>query len=58
MTTPTVAITGLGVVAPCGVGVDAFWNGLLAAPPPGNRRAVPDWDPSPVVQQPQGGPPG
>ncbi len=24
-----IAVTGLGVVAPCGVGKDAFWSGLL-----------------------------
>ena len=24
-----VAVVGLGVVAPCGVGKDAFWQGLL-----------------------------
>ena len=24
-----IAVTGLGVVAPCGVGKEAFWNGLL-----------------------------
>lgn len=47
MTSPMVAITGLGVVAPCGVGADAFWDGLLATPPTGDRRSVPDWDPSP-----------
>ena len=31
-----VAVTGLGVVGPCGIGVDAFFAGLLSpAPPPG-----------------------
>ena len=38
-----VAVTGLGVVASCGIGRDAFWNGLLAAPPEGPRRVV-DFD--------------
>jgi 3-oxoacyl-[acyl-carrier-protein] synthase II len=33
-----VAITGLGVVAPCGVGRDAFWAGLLGPAPDGARR--------------------
>lgn len=41
-----VAVTGLGVVAPCGVGAEAFWQGLLRAPEHGDRR-LPDWDPSP-----------
>jgi 3-oxoacyl-[acyl-carrier-protein] synthase II len=40
-----VAVTGIGVVSPCGIGVDAFWDGLLAAPPVGERR-VHDFDPS------------
>jgi len=38
-----VAITGLGVVACCGIGLDAFWDGLLAEAPVGERR-VPDFD--------------
>jgi len=42
-----VAVTGIGVVAPCGIGKDAFWEGLLAAPPEGERR-VPDFDPTPL----------
>jgi 3-oxoacyl-[acyl-carrier-protein] synthase II len=33
-----VAVTGLGVVATCGIGKDAFWQGLLAEPPVGIRR--------------------
>jgi 3-oxoacyl-[acyl-carrier-protein] synthase II len=33
-----VAVTGLGVVAACGIGNDAFWAGLLATPPDGERR--------------------
>ncbi|MBW3644514.1 MAG: beta-ketoacyl-ACP synthase II [Actinobacteria bacterium] len=41
-----VAVTGIGVVAPCGIGADAFWDGLLAEPPPGERR-ITDFDPSP-----------
>lgn len=41
-----VAITGLGVVATCGVGKDAFWAGLLATPSDGVRR-VDDFDGTP-----------
>ncbi|MHB1930905.1 MAG: hypothetical protein ACYCUG_16055, partial [Acidimicrobiales bacterium] len=33
-----VAVTGLGVVAPCGIGRDAFWAGLLGPAPQGERR--------------------
>ncbi|MDQ3353864.1 MAG: beta-ketoacyl-ACP synthase II, partial [Actinomycetota bacterium] len=41
-----VVVTGIGVVASCGVGSDAFWDGLLAEPPRGERR-ITDFDPSP-----------
>jgi 3-oxoacyl-[acyl-carrier-protein] synthase II len=41
-----VAITGLGVVAPCGIGLDAFWEGLCSAPPEGERRLF-EFDPEP-----------
>jgi len=33
-----VVITGIGVVSPCGIGIDAFWQGLNSAPPEGLRR--------------------
>lgn len=39
-----VAITGVGVVSPVGIGRDAFWQGLLAPQPEGIRRAH-DFDP-------------
>jgi len=39
-----VAITGLGVVACCGIGTEPFWSGLLGPAPEGERR-VPDFDP-------------
>ena len=45
MTRRRVAVTGIGVVAACGIGRDAFWRGLLSAPPEGERR-VHDFDPS------------
>ena len=38
-----VAITGVGVVAPCGIGREAFWAGLLGAAPEGYRRIL-DFD--------------
>jgi 3-oxoacyl-[acyl-carrier-protein] synthase II len=41
-----VAVTGIGVVAPCGTGSKAFWEGLLGEPATGLRR-IDDWDPSP-----------
>ncbi|GGF21568.1 beta-ketoacyl-[acyl-carrier-protein] synthase family protein [Subtercola lobariae] len=36
----TVAVTGIGVVTPAGVGVDAFWQSLLAPAVDGNVRRV------------------
>lgn len=47
-----VAITGLGVVSPVGVGQDAFWQGLLRPQPTGERR-VHDFDPSRVYDDPK-----
>ncbi|HUF33290.1 MAG TPA: beta-ketoacyl-ACP synthase II [Acidimicrobiales bacterium] len=41
-----VAVTGIGIVAPCGTGTEAFWEGLLAEPAPGARE-ITDFDPSP-----------
>lgn len=49
-----VAITGLGVVAPCGIGKDSYWRGLLG---PGltDRKYVEieDWDPLPYFGNPK-----
>jgi 3-oxoacyl-[acyl-carrier-protein] synthase II len=43
-----VAITGYGVVAPCGLGRDDFWQGLLGpAITGGTTTRIADWDPSP-----------
>lgn len=50
--TRRVAVTGIGAVAPCGVGREAFWNGLLSPAPDGDRR-VPDWDPSALFDNPK-----
>ncbi len=42
-----VVVTGIGVVAPCGIGKEAFWDGLLR-PVDGGRshRAIADFDPA------------
>ena len=47
-----VAVTGMGVVAPCGIGRDAFWQGLLGPVPEGERR-VHDFDPTPFFDNPK-----
>ncbi|NCY16699.1 MAG: beta-ketoacyl-ACP synthase II, partial [Actinobacteria bacterium] len=47
-----VAITGIGVVSPCGVGVEGFWNGLLSPAPEGLRH-VHDFDPQPYFDNPK-----
>jgi 3-oxoacyl-[acyl-carrier-protein] synthase II len=41
-----VAITGLGALAACGTGVDAFWAGLFRDPGDASREIV-DFDPAP-----------
>lgn len=49
-----VAITGYGVLAPCGIGKVAFWRGLLG---PGITDAktveISDWDPQPYFANPK-----
>lgn len=47
-----VAVTGIGVVAPAGIGKDAFWIGLLS-PAPNGFRQIEDWDPSPYFDNPK-----
>ncbi len=47
-----VVVTGLGVVAPCGIGREAFWEGLLAPAPVGPRRAE-GFDPAPWFDNPK-----
>ena len=39
-----VAVTGIGVVAPCGIGRDAFWSGLMGPEPAGPRRVSAEFD--------------
>ncbi|SNT37267.1 3-oxoacyl-[acyl-carrier-protein] synthase II [Asanoa hainanensis] len=41
----TVAVTGVGVVSPAGIGATAFWRGLLAPAEPDRVRRVADFDP-------------
>ncbi|HRE01896.1 MAG TPA: beta-ketoacyl synthase N-terminal-like domain-containing protein [Ilumatobacteraceae bacterium] len=49
-----VAITGFGVVAPCGVGKDAFWQGLLGPGLTGTKAVqFAEWDPSPYYDSPK-----
>jgi 3-oxoacyl-[acyl-carrier-protein] synthase II len=49
-----VAITGYGVVAPCGIGKAAFWQGLLG-PGVSDRKTIElaDWDPLPYLDSPK-----
>ena len=50
-----VAVTGLGVVAPCGLGKEAFWNGLLGPGLNGVGRSVEidGWDSTPYYDSPK-----
>ena len=49
-----VAITGFGVVAPCGIGKEAFWAGLNGPGISSGRSIeIADWDPSPYFASPK-----
>jgi 3-oxoacyl-[acyl-carrier-protein] synthase II len=49
-----IAITGYGVVAPCGVGKEVFWKGLLGPGFTGSRSIeLQDWDPLPYFDSPK-----
>lgn len=49
-----VAITGLGVVAPCGIGQDRYWQGLLGPSlTSGKYVTIADWDPLPWFDNPK-----
>jgi len=49
-----VAITGYGVVAPCGIGKQQYWNGLLGAGISGRKAIeIDDWDPLPYFDNPK-----
>jgi 3-oxoacyl-[acyl-carrier-protein] synthase II len=47
-----VAITGIGIVSPVGIGQEAYWQGLLAPQPSGERRAN-DFDPKNCYAEPK-----
>ncbi|MGA0064037.1 MAG: beta-ketoacyl-[acyl-carrier-protein] synthase family protein [Ilumatobacteraceae bacterium] len=49
-----VVVTGYGVVAPCGVGKAAFWQGLLGPGIVGAKSVeLADWDPAPYFDNPK-----
>ena len=49
-----VAITGYGVVAPCGIGRKAFWDGLNGPGITDHRSIeIADWDPLPYFANPK-----
>jgi 3-oxoacyl-[acyl-carrier-protein] synthase II len=48
-----VAVTGIGAVTPVGIGVDAFWQGLLAPQPSTSQRRVEGFDPEPYFDNPK-----
>ena len=52
MTRRRVAVTGLGVVATCGIGNDAFWDGLCGPAPVGDRVVL-NFDPTPHFGNPK-----
>lgn len=41
-----VVITGVGVLAPCGIGADAFWAGLSTPAEPETNRRIANFDPA------------
>jgi len=47
-----VAVTGIGVLAHCGIGKEAFWNGLQG-PVEDVERRVYDFDPTPFFENPK-----
>jgi 3-oxoacyl-[acyl-carrier-protein] synthase II len=49
-----VVVTGFGVVAPCGIGRQAFWSGLLGpGTSGGNTTTIAEWDPLPYFDGPK-----
>ena len=50
-----IAITGFGVVAPCGLGKEAYWAGLLGPglTDAGRSIEIQDWDSTPYYASPK-----
>ena len=50
-----IAVTGFGVVAPCGLGKDAYWAGLIGPglSDAGRSVEIQNWDPSPYYATPK-----
>jgi 3-oxoacyl-[acyl-carrier-protein] synthase II len=48
-----VVVTGIGVVAPCGIGKEAFWAGLHQPAPQGDHLVVDGFDPEPWFDGPK-----
>lgn len=48
-----VAVTGLGALAHCGFGVEAFWQGLLTSEPGNESRRLVGFDPQPYFDGPK-----
>jgi 3-oxoacyl-[acyl-carrier-protein] synthase II len=48
-----VVVTGIGVVAACGIGREAFWEGLSRPAPPGKTLPVDGFDPAPFFDSPK-----
>ncbi len=49
-----VAVTGYGVVAPCGIGKESYWKGLLGPGASGTKAVeIADWDPTPWFDNPK-----
>jgi 3-oxoacyl-[acyl-carrier-protein] synthase II len=49
-----IAVTGYGVVAPCGIGRKAFWDGLNGPGITGRKTTeIADWDPLPYFDNPK-----
>ncbi len=48
-----VAVTGIGVIASCGLGAEAFWRGLHEPPAPGELLRIHEFDPAPYFDNPK-----
>jgi 3-oxoacyl-[acyl-carrier-protein] synthase II len=48
-----VVVTGVGVVAPCGTGADAFWDALFRPAPVARTLEIEDFDPVPWFDGPK-----